>query len=171
MIHLILGHGGYVTSFGFAQFGNSLRKGGYQVITWPTAQDIHRIARGVRENERNGFPTVLLGYSLGGNACAWVAQLLGTISVVPIDLVVAFDPTRNGPSLANYPLGPHVKRAISIKGMSYGPTSLFFGGGQLVGPQVEIVQTWTDHIAVQFDNELREVCREAIAVAYYRKRK
>jgi hypothetical protein len=156
-IHVILGDWGYLFSAGFASWGNGLRKPGRDVTVWSTPQKIAPIIEAIKQQPPN-HKTILVGNSLGGNACAWIAKAI----THSIDLIVAFDPTRNGPSLDDYPLGPHVKRAICFKNLGHGPTSLLAGGAQLVGHQVEIVTTVTDHLFVQLDPRLRKIAEEAI---------
>lgn len=161
MIHAILGHFGYAFSASFARWAKSLEERGFRVIIWQYPQRIDLIIP-VIERQPPEEKTILTGYSLGGNACAWVAN--GTKR--PIDLIIAFDPTRNGPPLSRYPLGRHVKRAVCFCGTGWGPTSLFWGGGHLVGPQVEHIPTRIDHLFVQASGRLRDIALDQIAQVY-----
>jgi len=157
VIHLILGQFGYMLSFGFASWGDHLRER-YPVTTWPTPQAVAEIVTAIEAQPRLE-KTAIVGFSLGSNAAAWIAAATSH----PIDLIVAFDPTRQGASLSDYALGKHVRRAICFKGVGYWPSSWFAGGGQLVGPQVEVIPTSTDHLMMQFDNRLRTLAEEALS--------
>jgi dienelactone hydrolase len=161
MIHVILGHFGYTFSGGFARWGATLNDPQHPVTIWQYPQRIDLIVPAI-EKQPEGEKTVLMGYSLGGNSCAWCARA----TKHPIDLILAFDPTRNGPPLSQYPLGKHVKKAICFCGAGYGPTSLFWGGGHLVGPQVEHIPTKVDHLFVQDSKKLRNIALEKIANVY-----
>lgn len=170
MIYGIRGDWGWLFSLGFKGFCDELAQADYAVNASWTPQLIEPITYNI-QNQPGDEPIILVGYSLGGNACAWVAQQLAVRAVAnrtkprKIKLVVAFDPTRQGVDLGNYPLGPHVERAICFYGVGNWPMSWFFGGGLLIGPQVEVIKTKTDHLFVQFDRELRGIAKDAIAKA------
>jgi pimeloyl-ACP methyl ester carboxylesterase len=148
VIHLLYGQGGRLTSWGFGMFGQELEREGHKVKYWNYSQWPRVLISYPAEPK-----TILLGYSIGANACAWIAKQYPTM---PIDLIAALDPTMNGPGLAEYELGPQVKKAISFHQTGWWPTSLFFGGAFLTGPQVEVVEYSCDHFLSQFDRTVLE---------------
>lgn len=156
------GQGGIVLSGGFYLFSERLKNDleGY---------DVKRFAPGEWRSVAADIVTrphdekiAILGYSLGANAAAWVAH---ECAPRQIELIVAYDPTVNGPPLASYPLGSHVKRALSYKQTGWFFTSLFAGRAVLVGPQVEVTEVFQDHLYVQFSERLHQKTIEALEKA------
>lgn len=165
-VHVILGHFGYTFSSGFAEFGTSLKMAGYPVTIHAIPQDINTVIAAL-EAERANEPRCLLGFSLGGNACAWTSDRERRTFKRSFDLIIAFDPTRNGPDLKNYPIR-NSRRTICFCGVGYWPTSWFWGGGHLSGDNVEHIPTTADHLAVQYNGRLRDIARRELARVYQR---
>jgi len=116
---------------------------------------------------------VILGYSLGANALAWLQLALlnycnlRNLPVRDITLLVGFDPTKNGPSLNLYPIESHVKRCLLFRQRAWWfPTSLMFGRGQYArranGPQIEVTDVYEDHWFLQGDRNLQKICTDVI---------
>ena len=164
MIFGILGHGGWALSLGFAQFVYSLREDGHRVMICTQPQGVDVIAQEVRKTPLRE-PTVLLGYSLGANSCAWVAKELGNAPERKIALVVGFDPTTHGAPLSDYPFGSHVEKVVCFRNVGSWPSSWLAGGAVYVGPQVQVIDVTTDHLWVQCSPYMRSTTRLLIADA------
>ena len=70
-----------------------------------------------------------------------------------------------GTPLDQYMLGPHVRRAISVRNTGWGrlfPTSWFTGASQLRGPQVEIIDVSAEHVTLQFLSAWRRPVEQAL---------
>jgi len=160
-VYCIYGQGGIILSGGFYLFSERLKNDfeGYDVKRFAPG-DWQFIVDDIEIRPRDE-KIALIGYSLGANTTAWIAREITRT----IDLIVAYDPTINGPPLASYPLGPHVKRAISYRQTGWLVTSLFFGRGVLVGPQVEVVNIVQDHVYVQFSQRLHRKTIKALEQA------
>lgn len=159
MIHtcMVYGQGGIIFSYGFKRFGYQLASLGYQV-TWWMPRKPHLLVDYVDHFIPAEDKVALIGYSLGGNSTAWAAQQIKR----EIALIVAYDPTVNGPHLSNYVLGKHVERAICYRQVGHLITSAWFGRGCLVGNQVEVVDVHEDHLLVQSDPRLHEMTIQAL---------
>lgn len=160
IVHILDGQGGYIFSAGMHTFGSTLSKDGYEVHHWGWTQ--HRQVALALALAPSSAKLALLGFSLGGNACAWIAndKSVGR----PIDLLVAYDPTVNGPPLSNYPIRANVKRAICYRQMGWMLTSFMFGRGKLYGDKVEEHQFYGDHLAVPYRQDLHAKTRKALEV-------
>lgn len=156
-VHILYGQGGYITSVGMHTFGQSLKLKGFDVTFWNYNQ--HRTVALTIALAPDGAKNAIIGYSLGGNACAWIAND-AALTGRAIDLLVAYDPTINGPPLAATPIGANVKRAICYRQRGFVLTSMFFGRGRLHaapdGPKIEEHQFYADHLAVPFLQSLHE---------------
>ncbi len=107
---------------------------------------------------------IFVGYSLGANGAAWCQYALKARHV---DLLVGFDPTRNGPPLSMYPIGWRVKRCLCFQQTAWWfPSSMFYGRGLYVrasdGPQIEVTQVQMDHLWVQSSKRLQDICTAAV---------
>lgn len=159
-VHILYGQYGYIFSAGMHNFGQSLDKSKYNVTYWEYGQ--HRDA--VKVINASQLKNAVIGMSLGANACAWIAN--DKTLTRPLDLIVGYDPTVNGPSLADYPIGPNVKRAICYRQTGYLFTSLFVGRGYFrraaMGPKIEEVQFTADHLYVPYMQSLHDRTRAAL---------
>src|SRR5262245_24870428 len=107
-VYCFLGDGGYMFSLGFSQLADRLAGLGCDVQKFAdSGRDVNRVAADIAKHNR---PIIFMGYSLGANGCAWNAQ-----TERQIDLLIGVDPTRNGPSLKNYPISDNVKRCTQFK--------------------------------------------------------
>jgi hypothetical protein len=163
-VHILYGQGGFLTSMGMNTFGRSLDAKRFDVRFWNWSdhrQVAQTISVGVTSKDSK---IAIMGYSLGANACAWIANDI--TNKKHIDLLVAYDPTVNGPPLSQYPIGSNVKRAICYRQMGYIATSLMFGRGHLYstpgGPKIEEVQVYADHLYVPYISALHERTRAAL---------
>jgi thioesterase domain-containing protein len=157
-VFMIDGQFGFVFSMGWRAYGRQLRELGYELSNHNPVyvlQEVVPALEALPAEQR----VALLGYSLGGNAVSWIANAVSR----QIDLAVAFDPTVR--SYFN-PLGPHVRRAISMQQTGYWGTSLGFGRGVLTraddGPEIEVHKTVEDHLAVQSNPELQAIATQAL---------
>ena len=150
-VFIFYGQGGWIVSGGMYNLGLRLRGLGYSV-SFHGAQEYAKVANAI-DNTPDDIPCAGLGFSLGGNALAWMAQRV-LRKTRKINLLVAYDPTKNGPPLSEFELDDHVLRAISYKQVGWFFTSFAFGRGVLVGPQVEVVETRNEHLLVQYDESL-----------------
>lgn len=153
-IWMIDGQGGALTNQGWRAFARRLASLGYTVSYGWWARDPGAIVKSIIEE--NPIITVLLGYSLGGNATTWVANELLSRGI-KVDLLVAYDPTVNA---VIYPLMSNVRRAVCYRQTSHIGTSMFFGRGILLrgagGPEIDIYNIATDHLLVQYRSDLHE---------------
>jgi hypothetical protein len=98
----------------------------------------------------------LIGYSLGANCTSWVAE-----TGVPIDLLVAYDPS-NGilwwRAKPPAPIGANVERAYC-----YQMTGPEIAGGARMTGNVVTVETFGPHLAVQWDERLHAITLRALA--------
>lgn len=161
-IWVIDGQGGLITNLGWRSFARYLIEQGYNVTYALQPRLPQAIADDITAYWHKGVgnKVVILGYSLGGNSVSWVAEALAD---VPIDLVVAYDPTLNAP---RFPLGKNVKRALSYHNCSRLGTSLLFGGAVLTstpgGPPIEITNIWNEHLLLQWNSALHRKTLDAI---------
>jgi hypothetical protein len=116
---------------------------------------------------------VFLGYSLGANGCAWNQQMVRIYCEAhgkrprAIELLVGFDPTKNGAPLSNYPIERHVKRCLLFQQTSKLYPSSFIAGRGVYhrtsdGPVIETTKVKEDHLWVQADKNLQGICTGAI---------
>ena len=117
-------------------------------------------------NEKPYRPLVFTGFSLGANACAWTARELARMNR-PVELIIGFDPTVNGPPLSDYPIEANVKRCICFhQETKLRPTSWAFGRAVYVrsetGPKIETYDIEQDHMLVQFNKDLQMIAEKAI---------
>jgi hypothetical protein len=103
-------------------------------------------------NQPKGTRFVIVGYSLGANATTWISS---NVQSVQIDLIVAYDPSVL--SIVT-PAGSNVRRAILYHNNS--PESL--GHARITGPTVEVHESTTSHLAVQFSEQLHAVTFDAV---------
>ena len=158
-IYFIHGWGGKTPlSLGFINFGERLRKLGYDMIDSFGWAYPHEIVQNIKEIQKRGPhpPIALIGFSLGANCTSWVAD-----SGVPIDLLVAYDPSdgflwwrAKPPS----PIGGNVRKAICYQ--QTGPEMV--GGAKMTG-NVTIVETVSPHMLVQSDERLHEITLRALS--------
>lgn len=166
-IYLVYGWWGAITSGGFHLFGERLRdKLGYEVVF--CNPDPNAIARHVLQSRPQ--PLCFVGYSQGASFLALVAELLAPKrgQATPIDLVVGYDPTVNGPQMADHPFGRHVKRVLCYRNnnRSWLSTSLLFGRAIYErtsdGPRIEVTNICQDHLFVQNNEALHLKTIDAI---------
>lgn len=173
-IYGLLGDGGYAFSPAFNTYLEKLGTlFGCERMTLPdSGRDTNTVCLDILA-QPPARKIVILGYSLGANGCAWVQQALRAVCraqqvpVRPIDLIVGFDPTKNGPDLKNWPIEAHVKRCLLFQQMDWWwPTSLWFGRGKYTaapgGPAIETTQVHMDHLLVQGSKKLQDICTQAI---------
>ena len=84
-----------------------------------------------------------------------------------IALIVGFDPTKNGLPLTDYPIEKHVKRCLLFQQTAWWYPSSFFAGRGVYsrtedGPQIETTKVSEDHLWVQADRKLHDICTAAI---------
>jgi hypothetical protein len=113
----------------------------------------------VSDAKRQTGKIVIIGFSLGANSTAAIANRLPHV-----DLIVAYDPSRLSP-LADQVKGefvqhvkPTVRRAICF----YNPDAWYFGGARLDGSHVETVPIADYHLAVPMDARLHDITEEAV---------
>jgi len=172
-VYGFLGDGSYITSKPFADYCRSLQSATCEVeIVADSGRDTGKVCVDIVGEDRD-CGIILIGYSLGANGCAWVQSALVPwckmlkIPVRPIELIVGFDPTSNGPALSNYPIGSHVKKCICFHQTSYlFPSSLLFGHGVYTaapgGPQIETIACKADHLWVQASKSLQTICSNVV---------
>jgi len=163
-VHILYGQFGYAFSAGMHSFGETLKPRGFNVQYWNYGQH-HEAALAIAMTPKQDKNAVA-GFSLGGNACAWIANDPALNNKEVLDLVVAYDPTVNGPSLADYPISMKVKRAICYRQMGYVLTSFFAGRGYLrrspLGPEIETYRFTADHLVVPYMQSLHEKTLKAL---------
>jgi hypothetical protein len=117
--------------------------------SWPAlVDDLDHLPDGTR--------AMVVGYSLGANASAWVAD-----KAKHVDLIIALQP-----SLLSWNpdiVGNHVGRFIEIYNPD--PVETFGGMGskKLVGPNVEYVANHDSHPGAQFSLQFRNLVKTAVA--------
>ena len=108
--------------------------------------DLQKLPKGTR--------TVIIGYSLGANATAFVANK------TYVDLIIALQPSMLS---WNPPITGKVGRMIEV----YNPNPwLTFGGmgsKKLIGPNIEYVENTDSHPGAQFNGEFRTMVKTEIA--------
>lgn len=158
-VHILYGQGGYITSVGLYNFGRSLDPKRFKVSFWNYGQWQAVMAQIIKDKP---IKVALVGYSLGANAVAWLQMN----RAVNISLLVGYDPTANGPSLYNYPIGRNVARCLCYQQTSWIGTSWLFGRGLYVrnstGPQIEVTQFRSDHLLVPTRQDLHAKTRAAL---------
>jgi pimeloyl-ACP methyl ester carboxylesterase len=152
-IYVLYGQYGYPTSSGMYALAQTLGRYGKVTTHYWDDRTI------VSDAKQQSGKIVIIGYSLGANSAALIANRLPRV-----ELVVAYDPSRLSP-LAQPDNGeyteavtPNVRRAISF----YNPNAWYFGGARLSGPQVEIIPINDYHLAVPADWRLHEITEEAV---------
>lgn len=145
-IYVIYGQGGKgPLSFGFILFKNRLTSMGYNVkddILWKYPNEI------ASDMNAQSSDTIIiaLGYSLGANCLTWIPYP-GYGLKRDIDLICGYDPSWF--SMIK-PIGSNVKKALCYRCYGLNP----FGHAQYEGPQVEYVNTISDHLLVCYDPQL-----------------
>lgn len=146
-IFVIYGQYGILTSYGMYLLAQRLRQFGTVTTHAWSDSSIINIASASKAI------LALVGYSLGGNATAWAAQHINR----PVDLIVAYDPSRFSPLVRRLQSGDYVqtvssnvRRAICY----YNPDVLTFGGSRLVGSKVETLEIDLYHLAVCYSEDL-----------------
>jgi hypothetical protein len=162
-VHILYGQFGYSLSAGMHAFGETLKPKGFSVTCWNWDQ--HRkvaLAIAIAPDEDKN---AVAGFSLGGNACAWIANDAALYGKT-IDLLAAYDPTVNGPPLSQFPIGKNVKRAICYRQMGFVLTSMFVGRGYLRaaadGPTIEEHRFTADHLYVPYMQSLHDRTLQAL---------
>jgi hypothetical protein len=115
--------------------------------SWPSlVEDIERQPTGTR--------TVVVGYSLGANATAFVAN-----KTKYIDVIIALQPSMLS---WNPPVTGQVGRMIEI----YNPNPLMTFGGmgskKMIGPNIEYIANNDSHPGAQFNSEFRDLVKSEI---------
>jgi hypothetical protein len=115
---------------------------------WPTlVDDMERLPKGTR--------TIIIGYSLGANATAFVAN-----KTKYIDLIIALQPSMLS---WNPAITGKVGRMIEV----YNPNPwLTFGGmgsKKLIGPNIEYIENTDSHPGAQFSWEFRTLVKTEVA--------
>lgn len=102
------------------------------------------------EAKRAHVPVVLIGYSLGANqAPEWAREL-----AKPVDLIVCYDPSRQSPLTWN--AEQHCPRNV-VRALCYwNPSTYYYGGALLTGPQVEVTRINQMHLMVPFNETLHK---------------
>ena len=168
-VYVLLGHIGPVLSTGFRSWGRYLRDVyGYdvEIIRSGYYKRMPVFLNDVM-NVKPHRHLVFCGYSLGANACAWIAKELARMNR-PVALIIGFDPTVNGPPLSDYPIEANVKRCICFhQETKLRLTSWAFGRAVYVraetGPKIETYDIEQDHLLVQFNKDLQMIAEQAIA--------
>jgi hypothetical protein len=114
---------------------------------WPTlVEDLQKLPKGTR--------TVIIGYSLGANATAFVANK------TYVDLIIALQPSMLS---WNPAITGKVGRMIEV----YNPNPLLTFGGmgskKLIGPNIEYVENTDSHPGAQFNGDFRDMVKAEIA--------
>lgn len=153
-IYVLYGQYGILTSYGMYLLAQRL--GQFGTVSTHSWNDSSIINSASDLNSR----LALIGYSLGGNATAWAAQHIDR----PVDLIVAYDPSRNSPlvriSDGEYiqTVSGNVKRALCY----YNPYVWLFGGSRLAGSMVETVTVNLPHLSVCHSEDLHARTIQAI---------
>ena len=147
-IYLIYGQGGDgPLSYGFHEFKNRLSKLGYEVfdnVLWNNPQTI---AANINLLPHD-YKAVLLGYSLGANACTWIANPYYGIKR-NIDLIVGYDPSWLSPLS---PIGKNVKKTLCYNAIGLDPA----GHAIYTGHNVEVISHVEDHLGVDYDETFHQ---------------
>jgi hypothetical protein len=144
--YVILGQGSYITSFCMASFAKRLRSIDPRMIV--TTHNWNKYGDVAREIMRASItqPVVVIGYSLGGNATTWITNAL---PLKFFELVVAYDPSVLTTTL---PAGLNIKRLLLYHNNSLDP----WGHARIRGLQVETVETYMSHLAVDCSKKLHD---------------
>src|SRR5262249_54810008 len=132
----------------------------YDVEIWSCPLNLNEMIRAITALPRER-PVAILGFSLGANGAAWLAYWL-KVYKRQIALIVGFDPTKNGASLSDFPIGNNVKRCICF----HQTNPDLFGNGAYVrakdGPVIEVHNFADPHLAGQFYRPLQDIAVAAI---------
>lgn len=159
-VYIIYGWFGLAASGGIHAFGHYLQSKGYEVV-FCRYQYPDWIVTNLEETTERTRPRALIGYSLGANCCAWVANRTNTM----IDLIVGYDPTRRGPPLSNYPIGKNVRHCIQYNNRGLLFTNLFVGKGAYVNngcPSFLSYDITDEHLLVQYNQKLHIITESAL---------
>lgn len=160
--HVLRGQGGWWTSPGMDDLGTEISKLGCTTRVW-NWRDWQEVTRDINAN---GGPTMIIGYSMGGNAATWI---LGGVQGVPgvhhpVALAVFMDPTTYS---VVTPLTGNIQRAVLFRGTN--PFSIVGGADVTRGPNfhgsylARTTGVW--HIWVQVDGPIRSMILGEVSMA------
>lgn len=109
-------------------------------------------------------PIVLVGHSMGANACTWIAEAMPNVIV---DLLIAFDPEPGIGTLGTMPcspLGANVRKAVLFHGTNYwNPVGHgYLTKGDKFRGELQEYNSSDLHAAIDDDTELHKICLDAV---------
>lgn len=132
-----------------------------RLVTDWTWGDWMRCVDDIRANYKEGNQVVLIGYSGGGSRGCYATRMLASVApVIPVTLLVAYDPSPADQMLG---LADNVQSACCYyneRPMMWWPGVGRLGGGRLFAveqrspPVIETMTVRQQHLLVQFDQEL-----------------
>lgn len=145
---VLYGQGGRLTSFGMDALAAELARLG-KVTTHEWREDLSA------EVGRCADRVALFGYSLGANQLGW----LGARFSRPVELGVAFDPSRQSPLCVRSADGSWTQRAPNYVRLLcfYNPGTWLFGGSTYEGANVQVVRISMPHLSVPLSPGLRRI--------------
>ncbi|HML06978.1 MAG TPA: hypothetical protein VK430_02470 [Xanthobacteraceae bacterium] len=117
--------------------------------SWPAlVKDLDHLPDGTR--------SMVIGYSLGANASAWVAN-----KAKHVDLIIALQPSMLSwnPDI----VGDHASRIIEIYNPDPAETFGGMGSKKLVGPNIEYIANHDSHMGAQFSWQFRDLVKTEVA--------
>ena len=166
-LYALTGDGGSIFSQGFIAWANAQEPSPKFKLHYDSGRSTVGICSDIMSQPKERR-IALVGYSLGGNGTAWIADAMWKVDPKrAIDLIVAVDPTKNGPALSNYPIRSNVKRALLFKQVAmWSPINWFAGRGELVaapgGPFIDTQELHADHLWLQFSSSWQIPATRAI---------
>lgn len=111
-------------------------------------------------NRTSGIRIAVIGFSLGANQLGYIGQNIRR----PVDLGVAYDPSRKSPMARQIPGGRYVEDITNFNRVIcfYNPTTWWFGGACYIGPGVEIREISSTHFGVPYIPALHDVTIAAV---------